>query len=306
MQLFDLHCDSLVKYLEYRSGFLCEKTQFSLKNKDYFRRMVQTMAVFVPDDIRGERALEYFKLHQKYLSQLLEREEGLVGFVSSSKDIVRVTGEGRCGILLAVESGAVLAGKLENVDYLARMGVRLMTLVWNGENEIGSGHQTDNGLSDFGRQVIKRMEEKKIIVDVSHLNDRGFAEVCEVANKPFVATHSNLRSVCSHKRNLTEKQFEEIVRREGLVGINLYERFLSNQGKGTIDQMYRHVSRMLELGGEDVIACGSDFDGADVNPELDSPVKFATSAEYLLQKGISQSVVNKMFFENALRFFARW
>lgn len=305
MQLFDLHCDSIVNFRKENSDFLCEKTQFSLREREAFDRLCQTMAVFIPDDVRGEEAVQYFRDHKEYLDMLLEKQSDLAELVCTPGDIERITDSGRCAVILAVESGAALAGDLKNVDELAGSGVKMLTLVWNGPNELGSGQKTDQGLTPFGRQAVNRMEEAGIIVDVSHLNDRGFDELCEIAEKPFIATHSNLRSVCSHKRNLTEEQFKEMVSRKGLVGVNLYEQFLADDHKGDLDSMYRHVSRMLELGGEDIIACGSDFDGADIDETLDTPVKFARSAEYLLTKGIPERIIDKMFFENALDFFKK-
>lgn len=305
MQLFDLHCDSIVNFRNEGSDFLCDKTQFSLKDLSKFKRLCQTMAVFIPDEIRGDDAFQYFCDHRDYLDMLIEKQPDMAGRAYTAEDIERITAEGKCAVLLSVESGAALAGREENVDYLANSGVKMMTLVWNGVNELGSGHATDQGLTEFGRNVIKRMEEKKIIVDVSHINDRGFDEVCEIATKPFIATHSNLRSVCSHRRNLTEDQFREIIRRKGLVGVNLFLNFLSDDQNGDLDSLYRHVSRMLELGGEDVIACGSDFDGADIDASLDTPAKFAASADYLIGRGISEQVIDKMFFTNALEFFRK-
>lgn len=204
---------------------------------------------------------------------------------------------------MAVESGAALGGRIERIDDLAESGVKIMTLVWNGKNELGSGHDTGEGLTPFGKEVIRKMEERRMIVDVSHLNDRGFDEVCEVAARPFVATHSNLRSICSHPRNLKEEQFCEMVIRGGLVGINLHQPFLSDTGEGKEEDVYRHIDRMLELGGENVIACGSDFDGADIHLSLNTPVKYAELAEKMLKGGIKEAVVDKIFFENAERFF---
>lgn len=303
--MFDLHCDSIVNFKKEQSDFLCGKTQFSLRELDKFKRLCQTMAVFIPDDVRGEEAIQYFQDHKEYLEKLLASQSELAELVCTPGDIERITDSGRCAVILAVESGAALAGDLKNVDELAGSGVKMLTLVWNGPNELGSGQKTDQGLTPFGRQAVKRMEEAGIIVDVSHLNDRGFEELCEIAEKPFIATHSNLRSICSHKRNLTEEQFKEMVSRKGLVGVNLYEQFLADDHKGDLDSMYRHVSRMLELGGEDIIACGSDFDGADIDETLDTPVKFARSAEYLLAKGIPERIIDKMFFENALDFFKK-
>lgn len=305
MQLFDLHCDSIVNYRGSNSDFLCKETQFSLNELGQFDRLCQTMAVFIPDDIRGDKAVEYFNVHAEYLKELVTRQSDLAEQVFKTEDIERITAAGKCACILAVESGAALAGKLENVKYLADCGVKMMTLVWNGENELGSGHATEHGLTPFGRQVVAEMEKYGILVDVSHLNDRGFDEICEITTKPFIATHSNLRAVASHKRNLTDDQFREMICREGLVGINLHEPFVSDDKNGSVDNVYRHITRMLELGGENVIACGSDFDGADIDAGLSTPLKFAASAEYLLKKGISEQVVNKIYFENALNFFKK-
>ena len=243
--MFDLHCDSIVNYKKEQSDFLCGKTQFSLKEIDKFNRLCQTMAVFIPDDVRGEEAVQYFRDHKEYLDMLLRKQSEMAELVCTPEDIERITAEGRCAVILAVESGAALAGSLDNVDYLAANGVKMMTLVWNGPNELGSGQRR------------------------------------------------------------TEEQFKEMINRKGLVGVNLYEQFLADDHKGDLDSMYRHVSRMLELGGEDIIACGSDFDGADIDETLDTPVKFARSAEYLLTRGISERIIDKMFFENALDFFKK-
>ncbi len=305
MDLFDLHCDTIVLWKEKNLGFDSEETHFSLREREKLGRMCQTMAVFVPDSVRGEAAREYVDVHAAYLKTLVERQKEWAEIARTAEDIERITGEGRCACMLAIESGAALAGKLENIEHFAKLGVKMLTLVWNGENELGSGHSTENGLTEFGKQAVKKMEQSGIVVDVSHLNDRGFADLCEIAEKPFIATHSNLRSVCSHKRNLTEQQFQEIVRRKGLVGINLYTSFLDEEGRGDAESIYRHVYRMLELGGEDIIACGSDFDGADINESLTSPVKFARTAEYLMSRGIPERAVKKMYFENALRFFRK-
>ncbi|MFT4004674.1 MAG: membrane dipeptidase [Lacrimispora sp.] len=304
MQLFDLHCDTILQLKEKSRDFLSRDTQFSLNELRKFSRLCQTMAIFIPDTLRGQDALEYFDCHAAYLKKLLAVQHELAGQVFQAKDIEIHTSQGRCAVIFAVESGAALGGSLERVDHLAALGVKFMTLVWNGENELGSGNETEKGLTEFGKQVIRRMESRGIIADVSHLNDRGFSDICETAEMPFMATHSNLRSVAGHKRNLTESQFQEIIRRKGVVGINLHAPFVSDEGISDEEHLFRHIYRMLELGGEDVIACGSDFDG-DITTQLDSPVKLGEFGNYLLQKGISQPVVDKIFFENAQKFCER-
>lgn len=302
MRLFDLHCDTIVSLCDKGKDICCPDTQFSLRDLDKFERLCQTMAVFVPDTCPRGMAKAYADRYLDYLEKLAELQGEAFGLAETAADIVELTNGGKCAVIRAIESGRALEGDVENVSYFAGRGVKMMTLVWNGENELGSGNDTEQGLTAFGRQVIRKMEEEHMIIDVSHLNDPGFDDLCSTTDGPFIATHSNLRSICGHKRNLQDWQFREIVRRGGLVGVNLYKHFLADDRPGDVDQVYRHVYHMLELGGEDVIACGSDFDGAEIEPELNSPFKFASAASYLLTRGIPQAAIDKMFFDNALAF----
>ena len=209
MELFDLHCDTLVTYQQMKADFLCDATMFSLRNQEKLTRMCQTMAIFVPDEVRGKAAEEYFDQNSAYLKSLIKKQPHLAAQAFSGEDVERITGEGKCALILSAESGACLGGRLERVEELYEAGVRFLGLVWNGENELGSGHNNEKrGLTEFGRRVIRQMEQLSMIVDVSHLNDRGFDQVCEVGERPFIATHSNLRSVAGHMRNLTEDQFQ--------------------------------------------------------------------------------------------------
>ena len=151
------------------------------------------------------------------------------------------------------------------------------------------------------------MEENGIIVDCSHLNDAGFENLLNITKRPFVASHSNLRSCCEVPRNLREDQFVELVRRGGLCGINLYSRFLSvpdQKGERERELLFRHIYRMLELGGEDCIAWGTDLDGQiTCDPSLGSPFGAASFGTYLAERGIPEGAVKKFCFENAYRFF---
>ena len=124
-----------------------------------------------------------------------------------------------------------------------------------------------------------------------------------LATKPIIATHSNLRSICSHKRNLTEEMFRYIVEHKGLCGLNLLHNFVSDEPmKDSKAELFRHVYRMLELGGEDVICCGSDFDGG-ITSQMDNPALFASFGDYMVENGISRRISDKIMFDNALRFF---
>ena len=305
MKLFDLHCDTIERMEEKGENMLTDKTQLSLKYLPQIEKWCQTFAIFIPDSKRGAAAVEYYERVRAYFHKMLREHSDIVEMVNTPSDIEKITARKKCAAILSVEGAAVLDGKLENVEKLAKDGVKMMTLTWNGENELASGNKNpEMGFTDFGREAVKEMEKQNIIVDVSHLNDKSMEQLMGgIATKPIIATHSNLRSICSHKRNLTEEMFKYIVDHKGLVGLNLLHAFVSDEEmKDSKAELFRHVYRMLELGGEDVIACGSDFDGG-IESQMDNPAKFASFGDYMLENGISRRIVDKIMFENALHFF---
>ncbi len=208
---------------------------------------------------------------------------------------------------VTVENGSPIGHDLAVVDELAADGVKMLTLTWNGKNDIASGNDTADGMSDFGREAVRALEDHRIVVDVSHLNDAGFSDLLHVATRPFVASHSNSRAVCPHPRNLTDAQFGEIRDRGGLVGINYYRAFIADVPAGkdvTFDQLSRHIDHFLSLGGEKVLALGSDFDGSDTPAWLarcdDVPAFFSRVASRF-----GMDLARRMFYQNAQEFFER-
>ena len=304
MKLFDLHCDTIERMEELGENMLTDKTQLSLKYLPQIEKWCQTFAIFIPDSKRGVDAVSYYEQVLAYFHKMLQKHADIVEMANTADDIRRITGSKKCAALLSVEGGAVLDGKLENIEKLKKDGVKMMTLTWNGANELASGSvNPEMGFTAFGREAVKEMERQNIIVDVSHLNDKGMEELMGFATKPIIATHSNLRSVCSHKRNVTEEMFKYIVEHKGLCGLNLLHGFVSDEPmKDSKAELFRHVYRMLELGGEDVIACGSDFDGG-ITSQMDNPALFASFGDYMVDHGISRRVSDKIMFENALHFF---
>ena len=179
----------------------------------------------------------------------------------------------------------------------------MLTITWNGENQLGSGNSTQHGLSELGRAAIPRLEQAGILLDVSHLNDPGFTQMLDVASRPFVASHSNARSVCGHPRNLTDWQIREMISRRCLIGLNYCIDFLQEDGKPELEDLLRHIDHFLELGGEDWLALGSDFDGADLPEFLRGPERVVSVYDRLLERGYSRQLCDKLFCQNAMRFF---
>ena len=304
MRLFDLHCDTIGECWKQKKDLFENNLHLSLQRGSAYAPWRQVFAVFIPDSCRGEAAWNYFQgIYDDFLHQL-ETHKDAVSFCRTSDELARAEREGKCAAILSVEGGAVLGGRLDRIQKLHAMGVRLITLTWNGANELGSGPNNDTGLTAFGKEAVKRMEQVGMIVDCSHLNDAGFEDLLNIAERPFVASHSNVRACCSHPRNLTDAQFKEIVRRGGLCGLNLFSRFIDDDDNGSKDYLLRHIYHMLELGGEDVIAWGGDMDGEiTCDPDLNTPYGVGRFADYLVEHGIGEAAVQKIFFDNAYRFF---
>ena len=263
----------------------------------------QCCAVFIPDELRGEEAIAYYDLHQRNFHRQMESLADKVLPCRAAADTEAAWSTGKTAAILTVENGSALAGRLDRIETLVRDGVRMMTLTWNGENEIASGNVTDHGLSPFGREAVRVLERQGIVVDVSHLNDHSFEDLLKVAKKPFAASHSNARAVCGHKRNLTDEQIREMVKRNCLIGLNYCQDFLrAGDRPATLDDLYRHVEHFLELGAERCLALGSDADGTDVPPGLDSPERFAGLYQYFLDRGLSSAQAEGILWKNALDF----
>lgn len=279
---------------------------FSLSTVPEQIHWCQCCAIFLPDERKGEEAIAWYKLHQRNFVRQMESLSSKVLFCHTASDLETAWSTGKTAAILTVENGSALAGQLKRVETLAQDGVRMITLTWNGENELGSGNKTDHGLSRFGQEVVQECERQGVIVDVSHLNDQGFDDVLKIVNKPFVASHSNARSVCSHKRNLTDEQIQEMVHRNCLIGLNYTQDFLRTGDRpATREDLYRHVEYFLELGAADCLALGSDADGTDVPPGLDCPSRFAELYPYFLDRGLTPALADGILWKNALKFFQK-
>ncbi|MDD2956539.1 MAG: membrane dipeptidase [Oscillospiraceae bacterium] len=307
MKAFDLHCDTITVLCRHGEELVNGARHISLDKMEGFERYVQCFAIFMPDEYRGEGAKEYFDRNYRYYRAQMEKFSGRIGTAERGEQLTR--GSGLTSIL-TVEGGSALAGELDRIKKLKELGVAMMTITWNGDNEIagGAGGEGEGtGLTDFGRLAIPEMEKQGMIVDLSHISDRSFEEIDAIAQKPFVASHSNSRPMCGVKRNLTDRQFARYVARGGLVGLNYYTQFIRERDpeNATVADLYRHIEHFLALGGEKVLALGSDFDGADMPEALNSVEKIANLYEYMLKSNLSEELVRDIFYGNACRFFSQ-
>lgn len=265
----------------------------------------QCFACFIPDEIDPADAPAFYRHVMTYLSDQAAANQGRLLLARSAREIRPALERGLAVGVRTIENARMLALDPDLAANLARDGVLMASLSWNAAGPLASGHDTQEHLSPLGAKALGALEQAGIVVDVSHLNDPCFSDVASRAERPFVASHSNSRSVCPAPRNLTDDQFRTIRDRGGLVGLNYCDAFLTESGTPTFDDVSRHLDHWLELDGEDVIALGSDFDGCN------TPTCIATAAQMpsfqdLLAQRFGEKITRKLCAENALAFFERW
>lgn len=280
MNYFDLHCDTLCRCAD-ENGKL-EKNCFDvdIERLSKFDNCVQTFACFIHDDFKADKAEKRFL---------------------TLSEIYKNTDFGKITPILSIENLSCINRKLENIEKFAQIGVKMATLTWNGQNSLAGGINSDSGITDFGKEAVKLLEKCGIVVDASHLNEKSFYDLCKIATKPFVSSHSNSFSICNQKRNLKDEQFEIISDIGGVVGINLFNKFIGENENG-FEDILRHIERFLLLGGEDCISLGTDFDGCSVHKSVKTVENMPRLYEYL-QKNLGKTLADKIFYKNSAVFF---
>lgn len=280
MRYFDMHCDTLSRCAD--AGEKVEENPFDLdvQRLTCFSTCVQVFAAFIHDDYKAQAAKERFDQLER-----LYRQTDFSGITP----------------VLSIENLSCLNGDVDAVYRMKEKGVQIASLVWNGDNGIAGGVDGNSGITPFGKEVVHALEETGIVIDVSHLNEKSFYDLEKVATKPFVATHSNVKSICGHKRNLTDDQIRVIFEHGGVVGLNFYSLFLGKRRR-EYDDVLRHIEHFLQLCGEDHIGLGTDFDGADFDERFSGVQKMPLFYEYLTKK-LSRTLADKIFFENCNDFF---
>lgn len=265
----------------------------------------QCLACFVPDELSPEQAVRFYEHVSAHITREARKHPCTVAFAHRAADVAPALAEGRFVAVRTIENARLFAADLGLVARLAEEGLVMASLSWNAAGPLASGHDTHAGLTDLGAQALREMERAGVVLDVSHLNDESLGDVFARSQRPLVASHSNARAVCGHPRNLTDRQFLEIRDRGGLVGLNFCPAFLA-EGPGEVgfDEVAAHVEHWLELGGEDVVALGSDYDGTDVPPFLDGAATMP-AFQRLLASRFGESLCAKLCAGNALAFFAR-
>ena len=320
---FDAHCDTVYRCLEtgetsaldygdsreeqcryYAASDHLRRNggHFDLERSRQFSRCAQFFALFhdaaeAPADGLWAQCR---RMHDFFLREMVDNAD-IVCHCRTGREVDEAAAAGKTAALLSIEGADLIDCNVHKVETVAHWGVRLLNPVWNRANVLSGTNAEDpeRGLYAEGRDFIRALEEYGIYPDVSHLSDAGFWDLVHIARRPIVASHSNARAVCPHRRNLTDDQFRAIRDSGGVVGLNLYLHFV---GKPTMDALVAHVEHFLALDGEKTLCLGGDLDGcealaAGMTGMQDVPKLY----EALKARGYSDALLEDIFWNNLRR-----
>jgi membrane dipeptidase len=223
-------------------------------------------------------------------------------------EAITINQQGKIAAIIGVEGGHSIENSLEKLENLFNLGMRYMTITWNNSLDWAIAHNHPNtltqGLSEFGRSVIRTMDSLGIVIDVSHVGIKTIQDILEETTNPIIASHSGVRAITNNSRNLYDWQIQDIANSGGVIGIVFYPNFLTGTNSATINNVIQHIDHIVNLVGIDYVAIGSDFDGIGRTPVgLENVSKFPNLTLALLEHGYSISDVKKILGENAKRVF---
>lgn len=281
---FDAHCDTVYRCMETGEASALEYGESREEQRRYyaasghlrkngghidlergrqFRRCAQFFALFhdaaeAPADGMWAQCQ---RMHDFFLREMADNAD-IARHCRTGAEVDEAVAQGKVAALLSIEGADLIDCDVHRIETVAGWGVRLLNPVWNRANVLSgtNAEEPERGLSAEGRDFIRVMEEYGIYPDVSHLSDAGFWDLVRMARRPIIASHSNARAICPHRRNLTDDQFRAIRDLGGVVGLNLYLHFV---GESTMDALVAHVEHFLALGGEKTLCLGGDMDGCE-------------------------------------------
>ena len=265
------------------------------------------MVAYIPQNTPAD---ETYGKADRLLNKIITQAKGSGNRISIATSYAELCNNKRNGIptvFLGIENGCALAGNLDNIEYFYRLGVRYITLCHNGDNLLcDSAMQsldTHNGLSEFGRQVVLKMNAVGMMVDVSHVGEKSFWDTVALSTKPIIASHSCCKALRDHPRNLTDEQIRAIARSGGVVQICLYKHFLADTDVATVADAVRHIKHVVELVGVDYVGVGSDFDGGGEIAGATSENQLINITKALIKEGFDNDEISKILGGNLLRVF---
>jgi len=301
MKIIDLHTDTLTREEPEKADLFSSSKMLSYDKMILGNYDTVALAVYLNYEKHKGHMFELAKKYFDALDRIIElHPEKFCYYGNKSNAKIKV--------LRTIEEGEEIEGKIENLEYFYNRGLKMMTLTWNYPNSLAYPNNTkDNkpelnqGLTNTGKKVIEYLNDKHILLDVSHLGDKAFYECSKLYHGPIVASHSNARSLTKVVRNLEDDMIRIIRDSGGIIGINLCEYFVKTESKSYLDSLVDHIEYIKRIGGIDVLSIGSDFDGISVPPDLIDCSKWNILQEKLLFRGWSEEDIDKLFYKNAER-----
>lgn len=302
--MIDLHCDTIMQLLDHPdSGDLYRNTwKIDIEKLQKAHSKVQDFALFINLGKTNDPYGRYEEMRNLCTTQIHLYGEH-IQHVLSYQDVESVYESGKIGALMSIEEGGVLGGDLDKLKQAYQDGVRLITLTWNYPNGLGEPHcgEQHKKLTPKGIEFVEAMQDLGIIVDCSHLNDAGTEQLGDILDTPFVASHSNAREVTAHTRNLPDNLIKLIANKGGVIGLNFAQSFLGTSSVSRIDDIVKHGLYLINKGGEDVVALGTDFDGIKPNTEIKDASEMYRLYDAFKEAGLSVEQCEKLFWKNADR-----
>lgn len=319
MRYIDMHCDTLsIGVAQHKNTITkLEGTMIDIDGLINAGAGAQFFAMFIPQrNVPEWYGMEEMPEHEVLLDKMrdilretVKENKNRMAFAQSYEKMQENLRKGKLSAFLTMENAYAVRGKMENLEKFHNMGVGLMTLTWNDPNCFGQNHSGDPvlmqiGLTEFGKEAIPYMNDLGIVVDVSHLSDGGFYDVAELSKRPFVASHSNCRSLSPSTRNLTDDMIRILADKGGVAGVNFEPTFLNSDQSDSYSRVSRicdHIEHFIKVGGEECVGIGTDFDGIGGKFEISDCTKMDLLFDELHRRKISDRVIEKIAFGNVAR-----
>ena len=305
--VFDLHCDTALQLLGKNRDTLGRldnnELHIDLERASVLPGYAQCFAVFTTPEMRRPEGVSVFGMFERELAAIMNQVEAnpeKIRLAYSAEEIEENRQQGIMSAVLTIEGTAGFDYNLEMLEDLYNIGFRITTLGWNEDNPLTGSCKTEGGLTELGREYVRLAQQVGMVIDVSHISDKGFWDIMDITNKPVIATHSNSRALYDVPRNLTDEMYLALCRTGGTAGINLYPGFLGENAD--LDTICDHVFHFIEVAGSDKhVSLGSDMDGVTHLPAGFAGVQdYPNIAERLLQRGMSEESVENIFWNNAV------
>ncbi len=290
--LFDAHCDTLLKVFAQNENLYDCPFEVNIQKLEKFKKATQVFAIFNEGSLSKKDILK--------ICEILKKSK--INFITNTKNLSKINA------MVSIEGlGNTPDLTPADIDDYYEAGIRIISFTWNQNNPLCGGISENNeGITSFGKKILSKMDKLNMVLDVSHISEKGFFDCFENFDGTIIATHSNAKKVCTHPRNLTDEQFMHIKSRGGVAGINLYPLFLNNSEDAYAKDAIKHIEHFLALGGENNIGIGADFDGIDYTmKDIYDVSKMDILFNEMKKLNYSDDIIDKIShknFENIFKF----